>query len=131
MVMPSVGVRTAGGVAPVGGEAGALLLEDPGEEGLGVADGVSADAQLRRVDREHELAAPGGAAVPGVDIARLEAEEVADEGPREELDHESDRRPLVATEGELRAGERRHPGLWWDCRPRRCPTLPVSACRRA
>ena len=36
------GGTKAGGVAPVGGEAGALLLEDPGEQGLGVADGVSA-----------------------------------------------------------------------------------------
>ena len=107
MVMPSVGVRLAGRVAAVGGEAGALLLGDAGEQGLGVADGVAADAAFRGVDGEHELAAPGRAAVTGVDRARLEAEEVADEGPREELDHEGDGRPLVAPERELRAGKRR------------------------
>ena len=72
-----------------------------------MADGVGADAQLRGVNREDELATPGRAAVAGVHVARLEAEEIADERPREELDHEGDRRPLVAAEGELRAGEGR------------------------
>ena len=107
MVMPSVGGAAAGRVAAVGGEAGALLLGDAGEQGLGVADGVAADAAFRGVDGEHELAAPGRAAVAGVDRARLEAEEIADQRPREKLDHEGDGRPLVAAEGELRAGERR------------------------
>ena len=97
------GGAPAGGVAPVGGEAGAVLLEDPGEEGLGVAYGVAADASPLGIDREHELTAPGRAAVAGVHLARLEAEEIADEGPREELDHEGDGGPLVASEGELRA----------------------------
>ena len=97
------GGALAGRVAAVGGEAGALLLADAGEEGLGVVDGVSADAALLGIDREHELAAPGRPAVAGVHLARLEAEEVADEGPGEELDHEGNGRPLVAAEGELRA----------------------------
>ena len=93
------GGALAGRVAAVGGD----LLADAGEEGLGVVDGVSADAALLGIDREHELAAPGRPAVAGVHLARLEAEEVADEGPGEELDHEGDGRPLVAAEGERSA----------------------------
>ena len=59
------GGAEAGRVAAVGGEAGALLLEDAGEQGLGVADGVAADAALRWIDGEHQLAAPGGPPSPG------------------------------------------------------------------
>ena len=82
MVMPSVGVGAlAGPVAAVGGEAGPLLLDDAGEEGLGVADGVAAGAALLGIDREHELAAPGRAAVAGVHFARLEAEETPTSAP--------------------------------------------------
>ena len=73
----------AGGRRSAGRRGGGrpLLLEEAGEEGLGVAYGVSADPALFGVDREHELAAPGRAAVAGVHLARLEAEEVADERP--------------------------------------------------
>ena len=59
------GGAQAGRVAPVGGEAGALLVEDAGEQGLGVADGVGADAALLGIDREDELAAARGPPSPG------------------------------------------------------------------